>query len=114
MDRQTQRELMKVGAAIPKRLSDNLITEEVDTSEEELARFAIKQGDISKEKKEELARLIEQGAFRRSEKIVNEKVAAEIDRFNSARVEKLRRAGKLPDPMKDRWYQERLAKMRKR
>lgn len=114
MDNNTRKELLKVGASIPKSLSSKLIKEEVDTSEEELARFAIRKGDLSHAKKEELAKLIDKGAFRRSEKIIDEKVAAEIDKINEEKVRQLRASGRIKDPKNDAWYQERLYKMRKR
>lgn len=114
MDKNTERELSKVSQSIPQELVDKLIVDEVDADEEEFARFALRKGNLSQSERNNISKLIEKGAFRRSEKVVNEKVAAEIDRINAAKVADLIRRGKIPDPKKDKFIQERLARQRSR
>ena len=81
---------------------------EVDTSGEELARHALKQPHISKDKKRKIHNMLESGKFRKSEDVTDEKVVSEIDKYNDKEVKKAIASGRLPNPMKDKFYRDRV------
>lgn len=107
MDASAQRKLQNIGARIPRHLANNLTTTKVDTSEEDLARAALKSKDISPKKKEMIRRSLDRGDFRREEEVMNEEVIAKIDEYNGREVKKLIDSGELPDPNSDPFVQER-------
>lgn len=115
MDHKTERELRKISAGVPLHLQENLEREEVDTTQEDILRQYLRDNRhrMQSSKVYELERLIQSGALRTSEKVVDEKTAREIERYNSMMVEKARAQGKLDDPEKDAWFRHRMAKIKK-
>lgn len=113
MDRKTQHILGKISSSIPRHLARNTTKVLVDTTEEEKARIALKSPDISKAKKNRLARLLERGAFRRSQEVVNDEVVEQIDQYNTRAVARARRSGKLKDPMTDPFYRKRMLRAKR-
>lgn len=107
MDHATQRKLTRIGASIPKRLTQNLTKTIVDNSEEELARAALASKDISPRKKAMIKKQLEAGSFRREEVVENQEVIKEIDEYNTREVKRLRDSGELPDPNNDPFVRER-------
>lgn len=115
MNGKTERELRKISAGVPLHLQDNLMREEVDTTQEDIMRQYIRDNrhQMSSSKIYKLERLIESGALRTSERVVDERTAKEIERYNQMMVEKARASGKLDDPEKDAWFRHRMAKIKK-
>lgn len=115
MDSRTERELRKISAGVPLHLQKNLEREEVDTSQEEILRQYVRDNRhiLPRRKILELERVIESGNLRTREKVVDEKTAKEIERYNQMMVEKARAQGKLADPEKDSWFRHRMAKIAK-
>lgn len=111
MDPKTKATLGRITRNIPRRLQ-NVTRIEVDTSEEEIAKAALRSNKISKEKKRDIARLLEKGAFRREEVVVDEDKVAELDRYHTAEIAKAKRSGMLADPNKDPFWVKRQAKIR--
>lgn len=114
MDKKTQQELNRITRSIPKELIKNLSKRVVDTSEEDYARQQLKRGDIPPAVKNKISAMIDRGAFRREEDVVNEKVVKELDKYHQERINSARRAGKLGDPTSDRFVRERMERMKKR
>lgn len=94
-------------------MRENLTRVESDTTEEEVARMALKDPSISKQHKRKLAKLIERGSFLRQETVVDEKVVKEIEDFHTREIARARKAGKLSDPMTDKFYRERMQRLAK-
>lgn len=113
MDNQTQKELQKITMATPKALGANLMMEQVNTQIEDMAREAVKSGKLTARQKRDLERMIDDGAFRRTEKVENPRVIKELERYQLAMIEKKKRQGKLGDPMEDKFFAERMKKLRR-
>jgi hypothetical protein len=115
MNGKTERELRRISAGVPLHLQQNLEREEVDTSQEEIMKQYIRdnRNHMSASKIYKLEKLIESGALRTKEKVVDERTAKEIERYNKMMVEKSRAQGKLDDPEKDSWFRHRMAKIAK-
>lgn len=111
MDRRTQSVLGRISAGVPRHLANNLIKKEVDTSEEELARAALRSPNISQSKKRRIASLLDKGRFRRTEEVVNEATVRAIDEHNTREIAKARRSGVLADPIKDPFYRARMERI---
>lgn len=111
MDLKTKATLGRITRHIPNRLLD-LTRLEIDTSEEDLAKAALKLPGLSVKKKREIAKLLEQGAFRREEIIIDEKKVAELDRYHTREVKKAQRAGLLTDPKMDPFWKKRMEKIK--
>lgn len=117
MDKKDKHILDKITGGIPARLARNLMREEIDTSEEDLARAALRSKDIPESKRRKVAEMLEKGAFRRSETVINEKTVAELDKYHERAIAKARAQGLLKDPAKDPWIvarNKRLAAMKKK
>jgi hypothetical protein len=114
MDQQTRHTLGRITRNIPAHLARNTTKTIVDTSEEEAARALLKDRRLGKADKERISRLIAKGAFRREEVVINDDVVKKIDAYHTREIEKARKAGKLGDPSKDKFIQERAARMRNR
>lgn len=118
MDGRTQRELRRITAGVPLHLQETLEREEVDTTQEEILQQYVNDNRhrMPASKVYELERIIRSGSLRTKEKVVDERVAKEIERYNQMMVEKAREQGKLEDPEKDAWFRHRMrtiAKMKK-
>lgn len=113
MDRETKHTLDRISSKIPSRLAKNTSKVEWDLTEEEKARAALNSPDISKAKKERIARLLDKGAFRRKQEVVNEKVVKELDEFHTREIAKARAAGRLKDPMTDPFYAKRVKRQQR-
>lgn len=107
----TNKELQRINSHLPKRIANNITKTEVDTSGELLADHAIKSKWIPKEKRRQIYNMKEAGKFRKSEEVINEKAAKEADEYHSREVDKAIKSGKLPDPMKDPFYRERMKRV---
>lgn len=81
--------------------------EVTDTSEEDLARAALESKHIDDGQKKRIRRLMHKGAFRRSETVVDEGVAKEIDEYHEKSIAAARISGELPDPKTDAFMQKR-------
>lgn len=114
MDEKTQRELQRITANIPPALAQNVTKVVVDTSEEDVAREALKQKGLSKEARREIAAGLARGAFRSEEIVEDEKVIREIDRYHTEKIKAAIRDGKLADPRKDKFIKEREYRLRHR
>ena len=114
MDAKTRATLGRITRNIPAHLRSDLTKEVVDTSEEEVAQAALQSRHISPEKKRKIAEMLEKGAFRRVEKVIDEAKVAELDRYHEREIAKARSAGMLADPAKDPWWQKRMARIRKK
>lgn len=113
MDPRTKATLGRITRNIPRRLQ--VVTRvEVDTSEEELARAALRSKKISPEAKNEIARMLEKGAFRREEVVIDEKKVAELDRYHTQEIAKAKAAGMLADPKDDPFWKKRQAMIREK
>lgn len=108
MDKETQNILNRISSKIPRRLARNISKMEIDTSEEEHARYALKSPDISKAKKEKLARLLDKGSFRRTKEVVDEEKIKELDAYHTKEIARARASGRLKDPMTDPFYRNRM------
>lgn len=108
MNESTKKVLDEISSKVPTELAENITKKVVDASGEDMARIAMESPDISKDKKEQLARLIEAGKFRSEETVVNEEVAARIDKYNEKAVQAAIKSGRIPDPKKDPFVRERL------
>lgn len=108
MDSNTKKILNGINRRIPSHLAKNTTKIVVDTSEEELARAALKSPDITKEKKRKIHRYLEAGKFRRTEELINEPVVNQIDQHNARAVKRAIRSGQIPDPMTDPFYRSRV------
>jgi len=106
MDKKNQI-LNKISDNIPSHLRNNVTKTEVDASGEELAKHALKQPYIDKEKKRKIYNMLEAGKFRKVEEVINEDNVAKIDKYNAKEVKKKIASGELPDPIKDPFYRER-------
>lgn len=115
MDNKSKRVLQGISARIPKHLLKKGITrEEIDTSEEELARAALASPDISPRKKAMVKKALEAGKFRRSETVENEEVVKGLDEYHTKAVRDAIKRGDLPDPNTDPFIRERNARLAKR
>lgn len=114
MDAQTQRELNRIQAGVPEHLAKNITKTIVDTSEEDVARDALKRKDLSPEARREIAAGLARGAFRSEEVVENEEAIREIDRYNTEKVKAAIRDGRLKDPKDDKFIKEREYRMRHR
>lgn len=112
MDRNTRQELNRISGRIPAHLM-NVTKLEIDVSEEDLARAALKNKNISKAKREHIARLLDKGKFRRVETVTNEEVVAELDKFHTNQIARARKEGRLPDPMTDPFYRRRMERLQR-
>lgn len=112
MDKQTEETLKRIGRNVPAHLARNITHKEIDTSEEDVARQAMKK--LDRAGKDKVKRLIDSGAFRREEVVVNEQVAQQLDQYHTREVQAAKRAGKLADPNDDKWVQEREKRMKNR
>ena len=113
MDRATHTILNRITRKIPPRLAARLSKAEYDTTEEEKALVALNSKHISPAKKRKLEKLLEKGAFRRKTDVIDEKALEEIDRFHTREIARARAAGKLKDPMEDKFYAQRMKRQRR-
>lgn len=104
----TQEVLKRITAETPPELAAHVTKEEVDTTEEELARSVLNSRTISEEGKAKVREQLEAGAFRRSETVVDEKVVKELDEYNETRVRQAIKSGKLPPPEADKFFADRM------
>lgn len=113
MDGKTKHTLSRITRNIPKHLHD-ITRVEIDTSEEEAAKILLKQGNLPKEQREQIARLIEKGAFRREEVVVDEQKVKELDAYHEREIAKAKRAGMLSNPSDDPFWKKRQAKIKQK
>jgi co-chaperonin GroES (HSP10) len=106
MDKNNQDVFDRISGNMPEHLRENLTKEVVDTTEEDMAREALKM-DISPRARRELKNRIEDGSFRTSETVENEEVIAEIDAYNERSVREAIARGDLPDPKDDPFIAQR-------
>lgn len=111
MDARTNHVLGRISRGVPSRLARSVTKKVFDSSEEDLARAALKSPDISKAKKERIAKMLDAGKFRREEEVIDEEVVGKIDRYNAKAVARARRAGLLKDPMSDPFYRKRMQRI---
>lgn len=104
----TNQILNKISDNIPNNLKKNVTKIETDTSGEELANHVLNSNFISKDKKRKIYELKEAGKFRKTEEVINEENVAKIDTYNTKEINKKIASGELPDPMKDKFYRERI------
>lgn len=115
MDEQTQNELNKITAGVPKEISDNIVKTVVDTSEEDVARQVMADPHCSTKQRENLKRLIETGQLRQTTTVINEEAARESDRYHEQKVAQAMRDGRIKplDIRKDAFLQRRLERMQR-
>lgn len=114
MDEKTQRELRRITANVPEKLAQNVTKVVVDTSEEDVAREALKNKNLSPEARRTIAEGLARGAFRSEDIVENADVVKEIDRYHTAQVKAAIRDGRLADPRNDKFIKEREYRMRHR
>jgi len=107
MDKRTQHQLNKISARIPARLRNNLTKKVVDDSEEKMIRQFLKRKDLPPKRREYLQKLLDKGAFRREDVVVDEEVAAEIDRYHVREIAKANKKGLLAKPSEDPFWRAR-------
>lgn len=112
MNKKTTKVLARIARNVPKHLQEGLVKTVVDTSEEDMARIAIKDPNISTAKKRELTKMLDAGMFRRSEDIEDEGVMKQIDEYNEREVKKAIRRGEIPPPSEDSWIAKRNQKIK--
>lgn len=111
MEKRTKAVLSRISRNIPSHLHD-VTRVEVDTSEEELAKMALKGKDLTKAQRARLEKMIAAGSFRRSETVVDEKKVAELDAYHTREIAKARKSGALADPKDDPWWRARQARIK--
>jgi len=107
LDRKTQATLKSITRHIPPHLALNLTREEVDTSQEDAAKEALKSVDIPLSTRRHIKRMLDAGKFRTSETVVDETVVAQIDDYHTRAIQQAISSGRLPDPKKDPFIRER-------
>lgn len=107
-----QHELSRITAHTPPKLARSLMKTVVDTSMEETVRAIIHDKKTPRKEANELQRLLDRGDFRREDTQVDENVAAEIERYNDMMVDKSRENGRLPDPLEDKFFNERMKRIK--
>lgn len=112
MDSQTQRELQRITQNTPKHLGEKLMRKEVDTRGEEFAKAALKSKTINPEMKKTVRKLLDIGAFKLEEEVVDEDVVKQLEDYNEREILKSKESGKLADPKKDRFYKQRMRDIR--
>jgi hypothetical protein len=118
MDNKTTEEINKITRSLPRELERKLMKTEVDRTDEELAKMAIKNSStgrdgiwLSEDKRRHLQKLVDSGALRHEEKVVDEKVVKEIDQYYSTKIRQAQQRGKLSPAAKDRYLRERAYKI---
>lgn len=111
MDPATQRKLGRIGATIPKALTDRMVKRTVDTTEEDMAREILKKEDISPKSKRALQKAVDRGSLRQVSEEIDEGVVSQIDQHNAREVARMRASGELPDPNDDPYVRERNRKI---
>lgn len=112
MNKKTSKVLERISRNVPRHLSENITKTVVDTSEEDIARDALRSPGISPYKKKKIQKLLDQGAFRRSEEVENEEVIEQIDKYNDKAVKKAIKDGLIPPPEQDSWMAKRNQKIK--
>lgn len=112
MDKKTENILKNISRNVPSHLAQNVVKTVVDTSEEEVAKMALKDPHISPAKKRRLSKMIDEGRFRQVSTEVNEEVVQQIDEYNSREVEAAIKRGDLADPSTDPFVAKRAQRMR--
>lgn len=111
MDKETQAILGRISSNIPRRLAQSISKLEIDTTEEQKALLALKDHNISPEKKKKLAKLLERGSFRRSKEVVDYKKIKELDDYHTRQIARARASGRLKDPMTDKFFASRMKRV---
>lgn len=115
MDNATRKELKRITMGVPSRLAKKLMRKEEDTRMEEIAKEYLRQhgSSLPAKVKHDMELLIEAGAFRVVNDVVDPEIMKELDRYHEVQIEKSRKNGRLQDPEKDAWFRQHMAKMRK-
>jgi len=111
MDKETKTILNRITGKIPARLARNITKVEYDTTQEEKAIVALNSKHISKDKKARLSRLLDKGAFRRRQEVLDEDKIKELDKYHTREIAKAKREGRLKDPMTDPFYRARMKRL---
>lgn len=112
MDGKTAKVLGDISRRAPKRALTKTV---VDTSLEDAARDALKDKNVRGSVDEKrVQRMIEAGHFRRAEEVTDEEAIKEIDDYNTKHVQAAIKSGKIPDPMTDPFFRERMARSQNR
>lgn len=101
MDRKTERVLGQISQSIPEHLQRNVLKTVTDDSEEKLADELIKHPSTSARTRNQVRRLKEKGAFRRSEVVEDENVTQQIGAYNERMVKDAIKKGLIPHPDTD-------------
>lgn len=112
LDPKAQRVLREITRNIPVHLVDTLTHEEVDTSQEDAARAAIKGADLPTATRRKILKHIREGRFRSVDTVVDEKVKDKIEEYHEGAVRAAIKSGRLPDPKKDPFIKERAWRTR--
>lgn len=113
MDKRTQATLSEITRNIPAGLSD-VMREVVDTEEEDRVLAMIKDPHMDVSSKNRLKRLVEKGAFRQTDTVVDDEKLKKLDEYHTQAVRKARASGRLADPNSDPFFKKRQWQQRNR
>lgn len=106
----TADQLRRITFNTPPELARSLMKTVIDTTMEDTVRAIIADRATPYKEAEKLKRLLETGAFRREDTVVDEKVAKKIERYNEVMIESYKKKGLLDDPMRDEYFKRRMYK----
>lgn len=113
MDKQTQATLREITRNIPAELT-NVTKEVVDKEEEDRVLALIRDPRLPAASKRRLQRLVNKGAFRTEETVVDEEKVKKLDEYHTNAIKKAQEAGRLADPNEDKFNKERQWRVRNR
>jgi hypothetical protein len=111
MDKQTTRELDRITHGVPRKLQ-TVTHELVDTTEEDMMKELVRSGRLNSRSQRRVEEMIDRGAFRRSETIVDEDIVKELDRYHSMMIRRANGKGLLGDPNTDKFLQSRAKRIK--
>jgi len=107
--------LSRISRSIPKELLKGDLTKKIiDRAPEERAREILKHPGVPQKVKNDINKLLESGAFKQEEEVIDEDAIAKIDSYNEKAVREAIQSGELPDPNDDPYIRERNWKMKNR
>lgn len=105
--------ISRINQSIPDSLKKGIVEKKVDTTLHDIASNASKDKHISKEGRQQLERMVYDGALIKHDKVTDHKKTAEIDRFISQRMESEMRSGRLKPMAQDAFVRRMQEKTRK-
>jgi endonuclease III len=91
------KELARISAGIPENLQKNVVREVPATPTMEMVmRKALEMESISKEKRDQIKTLLDNGDFSKKKAVENPRIAKMIDNYVGREINKSIKSGKLP------------------